>query len=205
MLPGIDVSNWQNVIDWPAVAAAGCRFAFIKATEGATFQDQRFATNRAAAREAGIAVGAYHYLRVTSTIPAQLENFTRVVAKLEPGELPPALDIEDPKQWAGYSRTELTELALSWLRGAHRTFGVQPFIYINPSFAEEYLDATASDVGQYPLWLANWVPQNPTVPPPWESWTFWQYSSEGTIRGVTGKVDLDWFAGNDEQFQRLRV
>lgn len=205
MLPGIDVSHWQNEIDWRAVARDNCRFAFIKATEGATYQDPRFAANRAAATEAGIAVGAYHYLRQTSTIPDQLANFTNIVHTLRPGDLPPALDVEDPKQWSGVAAAELTELVLSWLRGAHRTFGIRPLIYLSPAFAESLLTPTTAELANFPLWIAHWKADQPRIPKPWQSWTFWQHSSTGSINGIHGKVDLDWFTGDDEQFQQLRV
>src|SRR5207249_8313301 len=52
-IDGIDVSHWQNTIDWAKVAGAGYRFAFHKATEGQTYEDPKYATNRTAANAAG--------------------------------------------------------------------------------------------------------------------------------------------------------
>ena len=54
-LSGIDVSHYQGEVDWPAVAASGVRFAFIKATDGVDDIDPRFAQNWAGAKLAGIA------------------------------------------------------------------------------------------------------------------------------------------------------
>ena len=45
-LLGVDVSHFQGVIDWPAVAKSGVQFAMIKATEGTGFVDPRYVANR---------------------------------------------------------------------------------------------------------------------------------------------------------------
>ncbi len=61
-IQGIDVSYWQGDIDWDAVRDAGVRFAFIKATEGGDHLDPKFLENWYAAKRAGIARGAYHFI-----------------------------------------------------------------------------------------------------------------------------------------------
>src|SRR3954468_69457 len=60
---GIDVSHWQGQIGWLQVGAAGYDFAFAKATEGTTYTDPTYGTNRAGAGAAGIKFGAYHFAR----------------------------------------------------------------------------------------------------------------------------------------------
>jgi GH25 family lysozyme M1 (1,4-beta-N-acetylmuramidase) len=62
--PGIDISHWQNEIDWTKVAAAGKRFAFMKATDDTDYTDPTFFANRSAARANGLMVG-----RITSRGP----------------------------------------------------------------------------------------------------------------------------------------
>src|SRR5690606_30808246 len=59
---GIDVSRHQGTIDWHAVARAGTRFAFIKATDGGDHLDPKFHENWQRAREAGVPRGAYHFV-----------------------------------------------------------------------------------------------------------------------------------------------
>src|SRR6476660_8231374 len=59
-LPGIDVSQWQQTIDWSKVAGAGMRFAIARATKGQRYIDPTFQTNVDDARAEGIVVGAYH-------------------------------------------------------------------------------------------------------------------------------------------------
>src|SRR5262245_5178777 len=58
---GVDLSHHQGRIDWGKVRASKAAFAFIKATEGATFTDPAFATNWSGARDAGVLRGAYHF------------------------------------------------------------------------------------------------------------------------------------------------
>jgi GH25 family lysozyme M1 (1,4-beta-N-acetylmuramidase) len=66
-LPGIDVSHHQGAIDWSQVAGAGTRFAFAKATEGRSYVDPTYATNKAGAALSGVVFGAYHFARPDDT------------------------------------------------------------------------------------------------------------------------------------------
>src|SRR3954453_12196349 len=58
---GVDVSNHQGEIDWRPVAADDMSFAYIKATEGGDFIDDRFRPNWDGAAAAGLDRGAYHF------------------------------------------------------------------------------------------------------------------------------------------------
>ena len=91
--PGIDVSHWQGQIDWPAVRSAGKIFAFIKATEGTSYQDPAFPANWQGSKAAGLRRGAYHFFRPAQDPAKQADLFLRTVPQA-PGDLPPALDME---------------------------------------------------------------------------------------------------------------
>ena len=58
---GVDVSHYQGEIDWRALRQNGVRFAYIKATEGASLRDPRFTENWRRSHDAGMVRGAYHY------------------------------------------------------------------------------------------------------------------------------------------------
>src|SRR5579863_2294176 len=95
---GIDVSKYQNVIDWQSVkdmrvSNVGIGFVFIKATEGLGNEDAFFQRNWRKAKSAGLARGAYHYFLATKSGKAQAENFINSVTIL-PGDMPPVIDIE---------------------------------------------------------------------------------------------------------------
>ena len=99
-IQGIDVSYWQGDIDWDAVRDAGVRFAFIKATEGGDHLDPKFLENWYAAKRAGIARGAYHFIYWCRPANEQALWFMLNVPP-DSDALPPVLDLE----WNSASKT----------------------------------------------------------------------------------------------------
>jgi lysozyme len=204
MLAGIDVSHFQFGVDWAAVAASGVQFCFIKATEGAKTVDHQFAKNWKGAGEAGLVRGAYHFFHPAIPAATQAELFLRTVGELAPGDLPPALDLEGD-EWNSIPIGERAPLAIQWLETVESKLGVTPFVYLSPSFAQEVLNNQPA-LGRFPLWLAHYTSAAaPTVPKPWEAWTFWQYTNAGTTPGVTTPVDLDRFTGSPDDLKALTV
>jgi GH25 family lysozyme M1 (1,4-beta-N-acetylmuramidase) len=200
-LEGIDVSHWQGTISWTKVAAAGKKFAIIKATESTDYVDPQYATNHANAKAAGMWTGAYHFARPsTTTNDAVLEaDHFAAVMKLGAGDLIPALDLEDS---GGMSVAGLQSWVTKFLGEVTAKVGVKPMIYTSPSFWKNHMgdSRTLADAGYKTLWIAHWGVSSPTVPASnWggHGWTFWQYTSDGTVPGITGRVDLDRFNGLD--------
>src|SRR5580704_311225 len=90
---GVDVSHHQGQIDWNALARGGVAFAYVKATEGANFQDISFATNWAQAARTGLPRGAYHFFTLCRSGTDQARNFMATVPR-DPQALPPVVDVE---------------------------------------------------------------------------------------------------------------
>ena len=156
-LLGVDVSHYQSEIDWPAVAAAGVRFAYVKATEGATFLDPRFLDNVAKARDAGITVGAYHFFRFTSSQPIpQASWFWENIEKAGltgRDSLPPAGDLE----WADHKEIDAKERAqraFKFMNNLESLAKRVPVLYLGPSFWKYELKET-STLDRWPLWQAK--------------------------------------------------
>ncbi len=200
-LEGIDVSHYQGVIDWPSVAAAGKRFAIVQATDGETCLDPTYATNHANARAAGTRVTAYHFAE-PSNVPGeaiiQADWFVNNAALL-PGDLVPALDLE---QTGGLSVSDLQAWVGAWLGEVTAKLGVRPMIYASPAFWTTSMGNTTlfADQGYSVLWIAHWGTSSPALPAAnWggHGWTFWQYSSTGSVPGISGNVDLDRYNGSD--------
>lgn len=203
MVLGIDISHFQRAIDWAAVAASEVRFCFIKATEGAGNVDPRFAGNWRCAREAGLTRGAYHFFHPSTSPASQAESFLRTVGQLQPGDLPPVLDLEAPQAWTGITPGERMALAMQWLDSVEARLGITPIVYLSPAFATEVLD-DAPQLARYPVWLAHHTNAvAPSIAKPWTSWTFWQYSGNGKTPGVPLPVDLDRFNGSLEDLAAL--
>ena len=199
-LTGIDVSHYQGRVNWSAVKAAGCAFAFAKATEGTGVTDPYFAANWAEMKAAGLARGAYHFFRPAEDAAQQAAHFLSTV-QLAPGDLPPVLDVETSDN---VSNSALVGGVQIWLDAVEPVAGVTPIIYTAASFWDAHLD---NQFGAYPLWIAHYTaaPSPSPLPSGWTNWAFWQYSQSLHIDGVGGAADHDYFNGTAEDLQALAV
>jgi lysozyme len=199
---GIDVSQFQNNIDWPTVKKAGVQFAFIRATEGTTIQDTDFVQNWQNAEKAGVPVGAYHYFTTTSPVSTQVDNFVNEMKQVgDVGQLPPVLDVEDPSQFAKLTPTQSVAMIQQWLDGVQAKLGVRPMLYMSSNFSAKVLD-NSPQLDSYKLWVADYTTSNdPIVPKPWSTWNFWQHADNGQVPGIQGDVDLDYFNGPSLQLR----
>jgi GH25 family lysozyme M1 (1,4-beta-N-acetylmuramidase) len=198
-LAGIDVSHWQEAIDFSKVVSSGVSFVIAKATEGRTFEDPMYATYKADASANGLAFTAYHFAKPDATpndAVTEADHFVDV-AQLGPGNLIPVLDLE---RTGGLTQTELIQWILGWLGRVTERLGVRPMVYTSPNgWANRTGDTTAVvDAGYTVLWVAHWGVATPTVPSAgWGGygWTFWQWTNCAAVPGISGCVDADWHAG----------
>lgn len=196
---GIDVSRYQQTINWDAVKAMNVEgvqvgFAFIKATEGLIGTDFHFKRNWRNAKEAGVTRGAYHFFIATKDGTSQAKNFIQKV-KLSAGDLPPVLDVE---QTYGVPKTVLQQRVKAFLYATELAYGVKPIIYTNADFYKRYLDG---EFEEYPLWVAHYL--RPVAPRIERKWHFWQHSESGRVNGIAGSVDFNVFNGDSTEFQQL--
>lgn len=135
---GIDVSRWQERIDWQRVAKMrdnGIRlqFAFIKATEGEKLVDPYFSRNWQLSRENGLLRGAYHYFSPSVSASVQARLFLQTV-DFSQGDFPAVLDVEERGK---LSAKELRKRVSQWLKmvekrtGKSQLFTQEPF-FITP-------------------------------------------------------------------------
>lgn len=191
LIPAIDVSAWQGVIDWPAVAGSGVRVAFIKASEGSSgpgSRDARFAENVLAAMAAEIADVPYHFF--TASDPEdQAKNFLAALDASPASWGVTMLDLER----SGSPGSDLGARALVWLARVEAALGAAPWVYVGPYFANGQHFAAHPDLARYPLLLADprmlSHPEGET-PPPWQAWTGRQ-TGTATVPGVRGPCDVD--------------
>lgn len=201
---GIDISRWQNEIDWPAARAAGTKFAFIKATEGGDHLDPNFNRNWRGAKAAGIPRGAYHFVYWCRPAHEQAQWFVQHIPN-DPDALPPVLDLE----WNGHSRTcprkVSKPLALEKIRlmldELERHTGKRPIIYTDITFHKDILEGE-SEFDRYPFWLRS-VAAEPQERYTDRRWTFWQYTTTGRVPGIRGDVDRNVFYGDARAWQQF--
>lgn len=182
---GVDVNGAKGAIDWRRVRAAGFEFAFLKATEGRTFDDERFSFNRRAAKAAGLTIGAYHYARPDNNSPEdEAQHFLRV-ARPTRGELLPALDWETSPPTAAW--------ASRFLHAVETAIGTPPILYTYPDFLRR--TGHFSDFHRFPLWYSRFGPNDgqvhPANPPQGFRFVVHQFTSAGRVDGIGGKADLN--------------
>ncbi len=199
VLTGIDVSVYQDNVDWATVAGQGIVYGFAKATEGATSSDTLFARNWKEMRSQGIVRGAYHFFRPGRDPVQQVDNFLKVVGAIEPSDLAPVLDLEIMD---GLDAKTVIDRAIKWLEVMETRTGRKPILYTFPNYWEEKLGNPANFAG-YPLWIANFGTKTPYVPSAWKGWVFHQYSESGVLQGISGNVDLNQFNGDLDALQKL--
>ncbi len=198
---GLDVSHYSCVIDWEAVSKMNVegvkmRFAFIRATRGRNFRDYLFDANWSAVKNAGLLRGAYHFYIANEDPATQAHNFLKTV-KIEAGDLPPVLDIEDGD--GTVSDEQLLKGIKIWLTAVEHTTKVKPIIYCNLTYYQRFVAGRFDD---YPIWVARYdVPK--VALPTGKIWQFWQFSKSGRVNGISEKIDLNAFNGTYEQLKNF--
>ena len=113
---GADLSAANEAVNFAVLAGQGADFVYLPASSGAAERSGRFSRDLAAARAAGLEVGAVH--RFDPCVPAdgQSANFVTIVPR-DAALLPPAIALVDPGEdciepvASGQVRSELTILA----------------------------------------------------------------------------------------------
>ncbi|WP_136656280.1 GH25 family lysozyme [Nitratireductor sp. XY-223] len=196
---GIDVSKWQGDIDWRRLRRADIAFAYIKSTEGGDHRDERFLEYWHNANRAGIPRGAYHFYYFCRPAGEQAEWFI-ANTPADPSALPPVLDIE----WNHHSpsckkrpppHTVRSEMRI-FLERVEAHYGKRPLIYTTVDFHRENLEGHFSD---YQFWVRS-VADHPDAVYRRRTWHFWQYTGTGRLPGIDGDVDINVYAGDQEQW-----
>lgn len=196
---GVDVSFYQGAIDWPRVAGAGYTFAFIRVSDGLTYRDERFASNWAGARSAGLARGAYQFFRPAQSATAQADLLIDAIGAIGPGDLPPVIDVEATGSLAPATVAARVQ---TWVSRVRDRLGVEPIVYTGKYFWED--NVGSSQFANLPLWLAQYTSATcPDLPSQWSRWSFWQYSDAGSVPGIAGGVDVNRFNGSRADLDRL--
>lgn len=182
----IDVSTWQGNIDWSKVKADGVQGAIIRAGFGkvASQKDNKFERNYTNAKAVGMPIGAYWYSYATSVADAKKEaEVCLSILKGKQFEYPIYYDLEDPSM-TGCGKSVLTQIATTFCETLESA-GYYVGIYSNPNWLKNYLNYNT--VKKYTLWLAHWGVSEPSY-----ECGLWQYSSSGSVSGISGKVDMNW-------------
>ncbi|MCR5093048.1 MAG: hypothetical protein K6B72_03655 [Lachnospiraceae bacterium] len=191
---GVDVSKWNGSIDWNAVKNSGVTYAIIRCgyrgtSSGVLVEDPTFRTNMKGALNAGLKVGVYFFSAAVNDVEAVEE--ASMAASLCSGyklTYPVFLDVERSSGGGradNLSSGERTAVIKAFCATMANS-GYRTGVYSNKNWFEEKID-TPSLTG-YKIWLAQYAAA-PTYGR--TRYDMWQYTSKGTIGGISGKVDLN--------------
>jgi len=225
MILGLDVSHWEDQVDWGLLKSVGIEFVFIKASQGNYLRDPMLKSHVSGAADAGLLVGAYHWCDPNIAASAQAEYCLKQVEGLPIRFL--AADVEQHWQdWQEWRQGHITkhispaqisrnaqEIAKNW----QSKVKLPVIIYTRASFINTYAAPAQAWLPKYPLWVAHYpyqqsriqttwddfkeqhLPgiQSPALPVGCHDWQFWQFTGDKFyLPGVSGAIDLNFFKGN---------
>lgn len=192
---GIDVSQWQGTIDWDKVKASGVQFAMLRAGWGQNNIDTQFVRNISECNRVGIPCGIY-WFSYAYTEAMAVREAEYALAAVEPYKLdyPIAFDYEGDS--VRYAKTKGVTPNKAHVSALARAFcgrieqgGYYAMVYTNPAYLSQYFDADIPK--EFDIWLAQWPTHPDPATKPAQAGGIWQYTSSGTVSGISGRVDLD--------------
>lgn len=203
ILNGIDVSKYQGDIDWQKVKADGISFAYIRVgyrgygAEGKLSPDPYYKTNIVNAAAAGIDVGVYIFSQATTEAEAVEEaNYVIDLIRGLPVSLQLILDYEFASGANGatgrlydahLSRDAATNVCIAFCNRV-KSAGYDPMVYANKVMLTNYLDGERiANSGK--VWLAQYASRATYE----GTYQVWQYSSNGAVNGISGRVDMNFW------------
>lgn len=190
---GIDVSKYQPSINWSAVKSSGVDYAIIRcgyrgSSTGVLVEDPYFKSHIKGAKAAGLKVGVYFF--TTALTEAEAVEEASMCAYLCKGyglDFPIFMDCESSPR-AGYNgmsasqRTAVIKAFCNTIRSA----GYTPGVYANKTWLTSYMHA--GELSGYKIWLAQYNAAGPTYSGKYD---MWQYTSKGSVNGISGYVDMN--------------
>ncbi|MBR3049353.1 MAG: glycoside hydrolase family 25 protein, partial [Bacilli bacterium] len=212
---GIDVSQYNGSINWSSVKSAGVKYAIIRVAvrgygtnaqgiNGNLVKDTKFVSNVNGATNAGVKVGAYVFSQAISEQEA-IQEANIAITTIQNNslgskiKLPIVFDsefsgcVENGKRCGradGLSKAKRTAIAKAFLNTV-KLYGYKPMIYASTSFLNNQLDM--SQLNQYDVWVAHYGVSKPTYKGHYQ---MWQYTSTGSVKGISGNVDMDYVYKN---------
>lgn len=183
----------SGTVDYPV------SFVYVKATEGTTVKNKYYAGDYTQAKKHGMKVGSYHFFSTTTPAVFQARWFLKH-SFYKPGDLPPVLDVEPSnaqiKAMGGVDK--LFNAIRLWLNSVKSETGVKPILYISQIFVNKYLSQAPDLKQNYQVWIARYGEYKPDV-----HMLYWQLCPDGTVRGITPKVDINVFNGYQDKYDEF--
>ena len=193
---GIDVSEFQGKIDWDKVKADGIKFAILRVGYGMdmTSQDDKYIErNINECERIGMPYGVYlfSYANTVEKAKSEAEHTLRIIKghKLSMGVW---YDIEDNKTSGSVRKETLTNIINTYCNTI-KNAGYKVGIYASLNWLENKIESSVQD--KYSIWVAQYYKECQYK----KDYEIWQYSSDGKVSGISGRVDMNYYYGNLEE------
>jgi lysozyme len=189
MLKGIDINSNNDVEDWQKVKDSGIQVVINKATEGNFYKDKYLNYRYPRVRTVGLKISFYHFAGKHGAV-TEAEYFLDYIKNLKPDTIL-WLDIEQPPasygwQWTKQTAVDYVNKFIPYIRSKGYDIG----IYTGEYFYNIFLKGNISN--NVKLWIAKYSSISPIGYPT----NSWQYSESGSVPGIVGHVDMDYFNEN---------
>lgn len=194
---GVDVSFYQGNINWAAAKADGIDFAFIRvgyrgSKDGVLYEDAYFKNNIVGALNANMQVGVYMTSQAVSEAEAA-EEAKYVLDRIKDYKihLPVVIDYEYDANKTGrlytakLSKDKTTQICNAF-SNAVQAKGYQTAVYANKNMLENAMVPAGLNAQ---VWIANYATETKYN----GDYKYWQYTNKGTVNGITGQVDMDFW------------
>lgn len=199
---GIDVSHHNEYVNWHMLNEDNISFVYMKSTEGTDHIDREYKNNYYLAKEVGLKVGTYHFYTFGKDGREQAQHFINN-SNIYSGDIIPAIDVEHSYINRATTTKNSYNNMIAELRSMEEVlnehYGVRPIIYTNKECYKLYIK---DNFPNNPLWICDLhnVPNDDH-----SHWDIWQFSHTGTLKGVVGNVDLNFYRGTFEEFKSLLI
>jgi lysozyme len=200
---GIDVSIWGGEIDWhDVVSKLNPRFVLVQAyhmgkDEASSYANPRFANYRRALQRLGLLHGAYLRCHPNENAETLIKKFWAVYTP-QAGDILPSLDIEEDydNRCSLPVEKRINQIEKMIRLVSTRISGQKPMIYTKARVWSEL--GNPPQFADCPLWVVDYHSTGePTLPPTWSRFSFWQYAANLHGNGVQGTYDSDYFNGSE--------
>lgn len=207
MLKGIDISSHQGEINWQEVKNQ-IDFAIIRLGYGdniETQDDRYFIKNANGCINNNIPFGVYIYSYATNlggsaSIQSEIDHTKRMLSKISKKPFCVYIDMEDDST-IKLGKTMLTNFALEYCKQITQA-GYKAGVYANENWFKNYLQVSTIASYGYSIWCAKYSSTEPKIS---SNYDIWQYSDNGRIAGITGKVDMNYMLKDIRNFEPTQI
>ena len=192
----IDVSHWQNTVDWSQVSQ-NVSFAILKLggrnLDTGNYTDPKFFVNYKNAKANGMSLGVYFYTKAQNADQAREEAYYTLNILRQAGgalELPIFIDIEDSTQ-QNLSNAQRDEIVLAFC-SVIQNAGYKAGVYSSHNWIKNYMSTVSYPSSIY-VWIARYNKQLNTTKNYYTGRAdMWQFTNSGNVNGISGNVDMSY-------------